>query len=135
MRPEMTLRFNNPRLSPFQRQQMQQRVQQAQRQRPNGLNENYARELMELHTLGVDGGYTQQDVQEVARALTGWTIDRPQAGGEFMFRPQMHDNNPKTILGQKFDGKGGREEGERVLDILAAHPSTAHHIAYTPAQR
>jgi uncharacterized protein (DUF1800 family) len=114
---------------------MQQRLQQAQRQQPRGLNENYARELMELHTLGVDGGYTQQDVQEVARALTGWTIDRPQAGGEFVFRPQMHDNKSKLILGEKFDGKGGQMEGERVLDLLAKHPSTAHHIAYELAQR
>src|SRR5207244_9352061 len=60
--------------------------------RRRGLNENYARELMELHTLGVDGGYTQRDVQEVARAFTGWSIDRPQGHGEFMFRPRMHDD-------------------------------------------
>jgi uncharacterized protein (DUF1800 family) len=133
--PEMMRRLSNPRLAPTQRQQMQQRLQQAQRQQGRGLNENYARELMELHTLGVDGGYTQQDVQEVARALTGWTIDRPQAGGGFAFRPQMHDSKSKTILGVKFDGKGGQDEGERVLDILAKHPSTAHHIAYKLSQR
>ena len=89
---------------------------------PKGLNENYARELMELHTLGVDGGYTQKDVQEVARALTGWTIDRPQQGGGFVFRPQMHDTGEKTILGYHFPAGDGEDEGERVLDILAKHP-------------
>ena len=66
-----------------------------------GLNENYARELMELHTLGVDGGYTQQDVREVARCFTGWTIDRPRQGGGFIFRPRFHDDGEKTVLGRK----------------------------------
>jgi len=133
--PDLARRLNDPRLPPAQRQQLLQRLQQAKRQQPKGLNENYARELMELHTLGVDGGYTQQDVIEVARALTGWTIDRPQQGGAFLFRPQMHDTGPKMILGVKFSGSGGEREGERVLDILAAHPSTAHHIAFELAQR
>jgi uncharacterized protein (DUF1800 family) len=100
------------------------RRQQVRRGR--GLNENYARELMELHTLGVDGGYTQQDVVEVARALTGWSID-PQTGA-FVFRPLAHDADEKVILGQKFSGGRGIEEGERVLDILASHPSTARYI-------
>jgi uncharacterized protein (DUF1800 family) len=90
---------------------------------------------MELHTLGVDGGYTQKDVVEVARALTGWTIDRPQQGGGFVFRPEMHDSGEKTILGQHFPAGHGADEGERVLDILVAHPSTAHHIAFQLAQR
>ena len=103
--------------------------------RPRGLNENYARELMELHTLGVDGGYTQQDVIEVARILTGWTIDRPQQGGSFVFRPQVHDAGEKTVLGAKFPAGRGEEEGERLLDLLASHPSTARHIAYKLAQR
>jgi uncharacterized protein (DUF1800 family) len=99
--------------------------------RPNGqpargLNENYARELMELHTLGVDGGYTQQDVIEVARALTGWTIDPPR--GVFMFRPQVHDAEGKTVLGTRLEAGRGIEDGEQVLDILAAHPSTAKYI-------
>src|SRR5215510_8845256 len=74
-----------------------------------GLNENYARELMELHTLGVDGGYTQQDVQELARVLTGWTIDRPQQGGAFVYRPQMHDTGTKTVLGVSFANAGQAE--------------------------
>jgi uncharacterized protein (DUF1800 family) len=114
----------------------QMRPGQPQPQRPaRGLNENYARELMELHTLGVDAGYTQQDVIEVARILTGWTIDQPRAGGAFVFRPQMHDAGEKSVLGVKF-GKGkGEEEGERLLDMLAAHPSTARHIAFKLSQR
>ncbi len=105
-----------------------------QRQRP-GLNENYARELMELHTLGVDGGYTQKDVQELARILTGWTIDRPQMGGAFLFRPQAHDAGEKVLLGTKFPAGHGQDEGERALDILARHQSTARHIAFKLAQR
>ena len=92
-----------------------------------GLNENYARELMELHTLGVDGGYTQKDVIEVARALSGWSIAIGQ-GGQFIFRPESHDAGPKTILGQNFPGGQGEEEGERVLDLVASHPSTAKFI-------
>ena len=99
-----------------------------------GLNENYARELMELHTLGVDGGYTQKDVQEVARVFTGWTIDQPRAGGNFVFRPQMHDQDEKLVLGTKVK-PDGEKEGEKVLDLLASHPSTARHIAFKLAQR
>lgn len=105
---------------------------------PRGLNENYARELMELHTLGVDGGYTQKDVQEVARVFTGWTIDQPRGGGRFVFRPEWHDPNAKTVLGQTISGHAGVDgmrEGERVLDILALHPKTARHLAYQLAQR
>jgi uncharacterized protein (DUF1800 family) len=94
----------------------------------SGLNENYARELLELHTLGVDGGYTQKDVGEVARAFTGWTIQRPRQGGGFRFEPRMHDGGDKVVLGQTIR-RGGKGEGERVLDILAAHPSTARFIA------
>jgi uncharacterized protein (DUF1800 family) len=101
----------------------------AQNKRPRGLNENYARELMELHTLGVDGGYTQKDVQEVARALTGWTIANPRQGGGFVFEPRMHDDGEKIVLGHKIKAGGGQHDGEEVLDILASHPSTAHFIA------
>ena len=98
--------------------------------RPRGINENYARELMELHTLGVDGGYTQQDVMEVARALTGWTLSRgPAQGGSFVFRPEAHDAGAKVILGEAFPAGHGQDEGERVLDLLASHPSTARFIA------
>jgi len=100
-----------------------------------GLNENYARELMELHTLGVDGGYTQQDVVEVARCFTGWTIDRPQQGGGFVFRTAAHDRGEKRVLGQVIPAGGGREDGERVIDILARHPATARFIATKLARR
>jgi uncharacterized protein (DUF1800 family) len=94
-----------------------------------GLNENYARELMELHTLGVDGGYTQRDVTEVARAFTGWTIDRPREGGGFVFKPSLHDDGEKVVLGRRIRPGGGMRDGNAVLDILAAHPSTARFIA------
>jgi uncharacterized protein (DUF1800 family) len=100
-----------------------------------GLNENYARELMELHTLGVDGGYTQQDVTEVARCFTGWTIRQPQRGGGFDFNERLHDNGQKTVLGVKIPAGGGIEDGLKVLDILAHHPSTAHFISKKLAMR
>jgi uncharacterized protein (DUF1800 family) len=94
-----------------------------------GINENYARELMELHTMGVDGGYTQTDVTEVARAFTGWTIEQPRENGSFMFRPMMHDNGEKVVLGEKIPANGGIRDGEMVIDILVRHPSTAKFIA------
>jgi hypothetical protein len=109
--------------------------QQVARLREGGLNENYGRELLELHTLGVDGGYTQQDVIELARVLTGWTIRQPAGGGGFVFRPEMHDAAEKRLLGQRFPAGAGIEEGERALDILAKHPSTARHIARKLATR
>jgi uncharacterized protein (DUF1800 family) len=105
-----------------------------------GLNENYARELMELHTLGVDGGYTQQDVINVARAFTGWTIRPPQVarGGDadgFFFNPLNHDAGEKRVLGVALRAGRGIEDGEQVLDIVAAHPSTARHISHKLAVR
>jgi len=115
-----------------------------QRQR-RGINENYARELMELHTLGVDGGYTQKDVQEVARCFTGWTIFQPRGGaaaanammgeagrrnaGTFFFNARVHDDGEKTVLGHKIPAGGGMKDGLTVLDILTHHPSTAKFIA------
>ena len=105
-------------------------VEQLQQRRPRGLNENYARELLELHTLGVDGGYTQQDVIEVARALTGWGVNPPrQGGGGFAFRAQAHDAGPKVVLGHRLKGGRGIEDGEEVLDIVSRHPSTAMFIS------
>ncbi len=131
--PLSALMTNNP---------QQQRPQQ---QRPRGINENYARELMELHTLGVDGGYTQKDVQEVARCFTGWTIFQPRGGGaaaaalmgrdardnagKFIFRPAVHDNGEKIVLGHKIPAGGGIKDGLMVLDIVAHHPATAKFIA------
>jgi uncharacterized protein (DUF1800 family) len=115
-----------------------------QRQR-RGINENYARELMELHTLGVDGGYTQKDVQEVARCFTGWTIFAPRGGGAaaaaltgraarrepgtFFFNPRVHDEGEKVVLGHKIPAGGGIKDGLMVLEILSNHPSTAKHIS------
>ncbi|HEX8237137.1 MAG TPA: DUF1800 domain-containing protein [Abditibacteriaceae bacterium] len=94
-------------------------------------NENYARELMELHTLGVDGGYTQKDVQEVARCFTGWTVEDRflRRRGNFRFDPAQHDDGPKTVLGLKIPPGGGQQDAERVLAILAEHPATARFIA------
>jgi uncharacterized protein (DUF1800 family) len=106
-----------------------------QQQRSRGINENYARELMELHTLGVDGGYTQKDVQEVARAFTGWTIANPRLGGGFHFDPRRHDDGEKVVLGHRIKAGGGQSDGNAILDLLARHPSTARFIATKLARR
>ena len=106
-----------------------------QRGRQMGLNENYAREIMELHTLGVDGGYTQQDVIEVARAFTGWTIEKPRETGTFLYRPAAHDPGEKRVLGHVLLAGGGEQDGVRVVDILSRHPSTARFIATKLARR
>jgi uncharacterized protein (DUF1800 family) len=98
-----------------------------------GINENYAREIMELHTLGVDGGYTQQDVQEVARCFTGWTIDRMT--GQFIFRPRLHDEGAKVVLGHDIPANGGINDGEMVLNILCTNPSCAHFISKELCER
>ncbi len=129
--------------NPTQEPAMRQRPPQQQRR---GINENYARELMELHTLGVDGGYTQKDVQEVARCFTGWTIFQPRGGaaavnglmgsdsarrsaGTFFFNARAHDDGEKMVLGQKIPAGGGMKDGLMVLDILSRHSSTAKFIA------
>jgi uncharacterized protein (DUF1800 family) len=98
-----------------------------------GLNENYGRELMELHTLGVDASYTQQDVIEVARCFTGWTIRNARTKPEFAFDDRVHDPRPKNVLGKKIHA-GGIRDGEQVLDLLARDPHTAHHLALELAQ-
>ena len=108
---------------------------QAARRARQGLNENFARELLELHTLGVDGGYTQEDVVNVARILTGWSIDRPQQTGTFVFKPEWHDAGSKTVLGVYFPAGNGMSEGDRLLDMLAKDPHTATHIATQLVQR
>jgi len=140
----------------------QGQLSQAQNRTPRGLNENYGRELMELHTLGVDGGYTQKDVTEVARAFTGWTIGNPREmlgmldrvdrvdrvnrtarGGAaaigrpsgFFFNPRLHDDGEKVVLGHKIKSGGGVGDGEQVLDLLAAHPATARFIATKLSRR
>jgi uncharacterized protein (DUF1800 family) len=106
----------------------------AKGKRNSGLNENYGRELMELHTLGVNGGYTQRDVTEVARVLTGWTIDQPQKGGGFKFEEKMHEPGAKIVLGHKIK-QHGEKEGMEVLHLLAHHPSTTHFICTKLAMR
>jgi uncharacterized protein (DUF1800 family) len=126
-RPGLFGGLDNQQISPEQ----QRRAQAAQqfRNRKPGINENYARELMELHTLGVEGGYTQKDVQEVARCFTGWTINQPRRDGSFTFRSWMHDDGEKTVLGKKIPAGGGLRDGEMVIDLLVHHPNTAKFIS------
>jgi uncharacterized protein (DUF1800 family) len=100
-----------------------------------GPNENYGRELLELHTLGVDGGYTQKDVTEVARCFTGWTIRAPRQGGGFFYNDRWHDKGSKVVLGVTIPAGGGIDDGEKVLDIVAESPVTAHHISLQLAQK
>jgi len=108
---------------------------QASERAPKGINENYARELLELHTLGVDGGYTQQDVIQVARILTGWSVARPQQGGDFEFHDWAHDYGEKVVMGVTFPAGSGRDEGVRLLKLLANHPATMHHVSRRLCQR
>jgi uncharacterized protein (DUF1800 family) len=112
------------------------RPQQQQQAKKNvrGLNENYGRELMELHTLGVDGGYSQKDVTEVARCFTGWTIDKPREYADFKFDERLHDPDPKIVLGKKIHA-GGMKDGEQVIELLARHASTAKFISTKLARR
>jgi|HubBroStandDraft_5_1064220.scaffolds.fasta_scaffold37513_1 uncharacterized protein (DUF1800 family) len=105
-----------------------------QGKRTSGLNENYGRELMELHTLSVNGGYSQRDVTEVAKVFTGWTIDKPAEGGGFKFDPRMHEPGPKFVLGHRIKPKG-EGEGLEVLHRLATSPQTAHFISLKLAER
>jgi len=121
----------HPGMYPPPKQQQPNAARQRQR---SGLNENYARELMELHTLGVDGGYTQKDVTEVAKVFTGWTLQDPREGGGFVFRERLHEPGTKVVLGYKIK-ESGEKEGLQVLHILAHHPSTAHFISLKLAQR
>src|SRR2546427_4464204 len=100
-----------------------------------GINENYARELLELHTLGVDGGYTQQDVINVARILTGWSIARPQQGGAFEFHDRAHDRGQKVVMGVAYPAGHGKDEGIRLLHWLARNPATMHHVSRELCQR
>jgi uncharacterized protein (DUF1800 family) len=112
----------------------QSRPSKAKGKVPSGLNENYGRELMELHTLSVNGGYTQKDVTEIAKVFTGWTIDQPKRGGGFRFDPRMHDPGDKFVLGHKIK-EDGEKEGLEVLQLLARHPKTARFISQKLAMR
>jgi uncharacterized protein (DUF1800 family) len=105
-----------------------------QGKRSSGLNENYGRELLELHTLSVNGGYSQRDVTEVAKVFTGWTIDKPYQGGDFKFDPRTHEPGPKFVLGHRIKSKG-EDEGLQVLHMLATSPQTAHFISLKLAER
>jgi uncharacterized protein (DUF1800 family) len=107
---------------------------QNKKKQERGLNENYGRELMELHTLGVDGGYTQKDVTEVARCFTGWSIEKPRENPVFKFDDKVHDPNPKVVMGKKIHA-GGMKDGEQVIDLLTHHPSTAKFISTELARR
>jgi uncharacterized protein (DUF1800 family) len=107
---------------------------QQARKNTRGLNENYGRELMELHTLGVEGGYTQKDVTELARCFTGWTIDKPRLNPEFKFDEKLHDPDQKIVLKKKIHA-GGMKDGEQAIELLARHPSTAKFISTKLARR
>jgi uncharacterized protein (DUF1800 family) len=103
--------------------------------RPRGINENYARELLELHTLGVDGGYTQQDVINVARILTGWSIQQPRQGGGFQFYDRAHDRGAKIVMGVTYPAGRGMDEGLRLLEWLADNQATARHVSRQLCER
>ena len=139
-REMMLARMNDPRAQERMRragrdpEAAKKKMEFAKQRMPKGLNENYARELMELHTLGVDGGYAQKDVLEVARAFTGWTLRAPRQTADFFFDDRLHDNGTKTVLGKSINA-GGMKDGEAVLDLLARHPSTARFISTKLARR
>jgi uncharacterized protein (DUF1800 family) len=145
--PEMPAAAQQGETADAQAQETPRPQQQQPRRMRRGINENYARELMELHTLGVEGGYTQKDVQEVARCFTGWTIfdprgaggaaglTNPERAGTFFFNSRLHDDGEKLVLGHKIPAGGGVNDGMLVLDILSKHPSTAKFIATKLARR
>ena len=112
----------------------QQQNPNAKRKQASGLNENYGRELLELHTLSVNGGYSQRDVTEVAKVFTGWTIEKPYQGLDFKYDPRMHEPGPKFVLGRRIKPKG-EDEGKEVLHMLATSPQTAHFISLKLAER
>jgi uncharacterized protein (DUF1800 family) len=121
--------------SPEAEERMRRAAAEENPNRRRGLNENYAREIMELHTLGVDGGYTQKDVTEVARCFTGWTIQGlRQQDPKFRFEPRFHDPGPKVVLGHTIKGSG-QDEGRKVVHMLATHPSTARFVSAKLARR
>lgn len=122
-------RIPRDRMRTSQRARLDSARRQVQERLPTGLNENYARELLELHTLGVDGGYTQNDVIAVARILAGWSIARPADGAGFVFNAWAHDRGSKTVLGQVVPAGAGVEEGDALLQFLARHPATIRHVS------
>jgi uncharacterized protein (DUF1800 family) len=130
MRRLQGLRGSMPgRRFPGRNPDMDSAMRQAAQRHPTGINENYARELLELHTLGVDGGYTQADVTEVARILTGWSVAPPPRGGGFNFNDWAHDRGAKVVMGMEYPAGHAEDEGLRLLKSLAAHPSTMHFVS------
>jgi uncharacterized protein (DUF1800 family) len=125
---------NHSSIGPHSMAAMRAQANPAAKNRDPGLNENYARELMELHTLGVDGGYTQKDVTEVARVFTGWTIEEPRKGVGFTFNERRHEPGPKVVMGKTIQ-ENGEQEGLAVLHQLATSPVTAHHLSQQLAER
>jgi uncharacterized protein (DUF1800 family) len=125
---------NHSSIGPHSMASMRAQANPAAKNRDPGLNENYARELMELHTLGVDGGYTQKDVTEVAKVFTGWTIEDPRKGAGFTFNERRHEPGPKVVMGQTIQ-ESGEQEGLEVLHRLATSPATAHHLSQQLAER
>jgi uncharacterized protein (DUF1800 family) len=125
---------NHSSIGPHSTAAMRAQANPAAKNRDPGLNENYARELMELHTLGVDGGYTQKDVTEVAKVFTGWTIEEPRKGAGFTFNERRHEPGPKVVMGQTIQ-ENGEQEGLEVLHRLAISPATAHHLSQQLAER
>src|SRR5215831_11625322 len=113
----------------------EEQIARIRQRMPSGINENYARELFELHTLGVDGGYTQQDVQEAARILTGWGVEGPEKGGDFVYRDWAHDDGEKHVLGVRFPAGHGQDEGVKLLRMLARHPATMLHVTTQLCER
>jgi uncharacterized protein (DUF1800 family) len=125
---------NHTSIGPHSMAAMRAQANPQAKNRDPGLNENYARELMELHTLGVDGGYTQKDVTEVAKVFTGWTIDEPRKGGGFTFNERRHEPGPKVVMGKTIQ-EDGEQEGLELLHRLATSPATAHHLSQQLAER
>ena len=125
---------NHASIGPDSQAAVRARMNPKNKNQDPGLNENYGRELMELHTLGVDGGYTQKDVTEVAKVFTGWTIQDGADGGQFVFNDRRHEPGPKYVLGKTIQD-GGEREGMEVLHMLATSPATAHHLSQELAVR
>jgi uncharacterized protein (DUF1800 family) len=125
---------NHASIGPHSMAALRAQANPAAKNKEPGLNENYARELMELHTLGVDGGYTQKDVTELAKVFTGWTIEEPRKGGGFTFNERRHEPGAKVVLGQTIR-ENGEQEGLEMLHRLATSPATAHHLSQQLAER
>ena len=125
---------NHSSIGPHSMAAMRAQANPAAKNKDPGLNENYARELMELHTLGVDGGYTQKDVTEVAKVFTGWTMEEPRKAAGFTFNERRHEPGPKVVMGQTIP-ESGEQEGLQVLHRLATSPVTAHHLSQQLAER